>query len=168
MRVRTARPSEAVLLGELGYASWERSPIALADAGRTDRPRLRSLFIDFCQNTADRILVAERDGVPAGWGARENADHEISDLWIGPAHQGTGCGTALLEALEAAIRNAGFDRAQLDVLEENRPAFAFYQRCGYTLVEQGERFSVSLGYRTKFRRLAKPLEAKPPVETDRA
>jgi ribosomal-protein-alanine N-acetyltransferase len=36
------------------------------------------------------VLVAEINGRPAGIGARERQDDEISDLWVDPEFEGRG------------------------------------------------------------------------------
>lgn len=78
----------------------------------------------------DETWVAEVDGVPVGY-ARTTPGW-LDDLYVQPAHQGTGVGRALLE-LVAARQPEGFC---LWVFESNTPARAFYARHGLVELER--------------------------------
>lgn len=144
--VRKARPGEGRALGAIGFAAWADSQFAVNDAGRVDR---RALLIDFeklGQEQPETILLAEVEGRLAGWGAREDRDQRISDLWVAPDFQGRGVGTALLGALEAEIALLGLAMAELETLAANTKAIRFYERHGFVVAWRGEKFSNSLGY----------------------
>ena len=134
------------MLGDIGFAAWEASAFAVNDAGRVDRARLRAEFCDFGNEFADRILVAEDQGRAVGWGAREDGDGKISDLWIGPDAQGRGIGGQLLSALVDEIRAEGYRQAELETLASSEKAIRFYERHGFAIVWRKEKFSQSLGY----------------------
>ncbi|MEC9052268.1 MAG: GNAT family N-acetyltransferase, partial [Actinomycetota bacterium] len=74
--------------------------------------------------------VAEVEGVPVGY-ARTTAGW-LDDLYVQPAHQGTGVGAALLD-LVTARQPDGFC---LWVFESNRPAREFYARHGLIELER--------------------------------
>ena len=74
--------------------------------------------------------VAEVEGVPVGY-ARTTAGW-LDDLYVQPAHQGTGVGAALLD-LATARQPDGFC---LWVFESNRPAREFYARHGLVELER--------------------------------
>jgi ribosomal-protein-alanine N-acetyltransferase len=117
--VRAARRDDAPALAAIAIDAWAASAFAELDASRTDHEALRRTFTDFCQTHHARILVAEgQDGV-LGWGARENGDFHISDLWVGPSAQGQGAGTALLEALEVGIAKAAYNFVELETYAGN-------------------------------------------------
>ena len=159
--VRPARLEEADALGAIGFDAWSNSAFAEHDAGRADREALRAEFIAFCQQFHAQTLVAERDGLLMGWGARENDDFLISDLWVGAHAQGQGAGAALLEALEVGIAKAGFDHVELETYAGNAGAVRFYQRHGYQTIWRGLKHSTSLNYALDKVRLAKTLAAQP-------
>ena len=144
--LRKARPAEAGPLGDLGFAAWEASEFGRADAGRTDRQALRAEFRRFGETHAPRMLVAEEDGRLLGWGAREDDDTLVSDLWVAPHFQGRGVGGALLVALEREIVAAGYGIAELETLASNVRAIQFYEQHGFMIAWRGEKFSSSLGY----------------------
>lgn len=144
--IRKARPDEATLLGEIGYAAWAASAFAANDAGRVDRERLQAEFRGFFDTNAALALVAELDGHAVGWGAREHDDQRISDLWMAPAAQGKGIGGQLLAALICEIRAAGYALVELETLAQNEKAIAFYHRHGFSIVWRRETFSATLGY----------------------
>jgi len=144
--LRRARPEEAAALGDIGFAAWAESAFAVADAGRVDREKLRAEFRAFGVEYAATTLVAEADGLPLGWGAREDRDQRISDLWVSPDAQGRGVGSLLLGALVEEVRLAGYPQAELETLASNSPAIGFYQRHGFSIAWRKQKFSNSLGY----------------------
>jgi len=58
----------------------------------------------------------------------------VSDLWVHPAAQGLGAGSALLAALEGEIAARGFSGGRLRCLEPNLKARAFYGARGWSEV----------------------------------
>lgn len=89
---------------------------------------------------SDVDFVAERGGELVGFahGGRYRDDDgpadgagEVYALYVTPAAQGTGAGTALLEATTAALRGAGLDPVLLWVLADNHRARRFYESHGF-------------------------------------
>ncbi|MBJ3784332.1 GNAT family N-acetyltransferase [Devosia sp. MSA67] len=144
-------------MGEVGLGAWAQSAFGMHDAGRTDRHKLRQEFIRFCREKPETILVAGADGKILGWGAREDMDNIISDLWVGPHAQGQGVGAALLAALEEAIAKQGLGFAELETFAGNAGAVRFYERHGYEAVWRGMKFSASLNYELDKVRFRKSL-----------
>jgi len=54
----------------------------------------------------------------------------LEDLYVRPAHRGTGLGKALLETLVSIARERGYGRVEWWVLDWNEPAHAFYRSLG--------------------------------------
>ena len=75
------------------------------------------------------MTVAEVDGVLLG--LVQPMKDEVNGLWVDPAAQGRGVGTALLRHGELAIAAAGFDRAWLTCSGFNPKARRFYVARGY-------------------------------------
>lgn len=157
LRIARAQPELAEALGNIGFDAWQNSPFGHDDAGRTDRQKLRAEFVTFCRDKPQTILVASGHGTILGWGAREDMDHVISDLWVAPAAQRQGVGVALLEALEEAIAKQGFAFAELETYAGHAGAVRFYLRQGYEPVWRGMKFSASLNYELDKIRFRKPL-----------
>lgn len=65
---------------------------------------------------------------------------------MAPGHQGIGVGSALLTALEAGIREAGYAVVELETLAANHRAIGFYERHGFRIVWRAEKLSPALGY----------------------
>lgn len=144
--IRPARPDEGEALGAIGLAAWAASQFAINDAGRVDRQALLVDFQKLGKEKPETIVVAEMQGQIAGWGAREDQDQQISDLWIAPQFQSQGIGSALLQTLEAEIAMLGLPAAELETLATNSRAIGFYERHGFVVMWRGEKFSSSLGY----------------------
>ena len=100
----------------------------------------RTLRVFFEAPPADaRLLVAEADGSPAGFAYLE----PLTDYFTGERHghvgilavaegaEGRGVGSALLSAAETWVRERGWRKLTLNVLETNARARAVYERVGF-------------------------------------
>ncbi|MBC7281537.1 GNAT family N-acetyltransferase [Hoeflea sp.] len=129
--IRPASSAEAQDLAKIGLAAWETVISHWGeDAGRL-RENARKAYYDFCTRNWPDIVVAELDGDLAGWGSCEKADDFITDLWVDPAFQRRGVGTALLEEIESGIRKRGYSTARLDTHARNHGAIRLFKRQGY-------------------------------------
>jgi ribosomal-protein-alanine N-acetyltransferase len=144
-------------MGDVGLAAWAHSAFGKNDAGRTDPIKLRDEFVRFCREKPETLLVASAGEAILGWGAREDMDNIISDLWVAPLAQGQGVGAVLLDALEGAIAKQGFGFAELETFAGNAGAVRFYQRQGYAPVWRGLKFSATLNYELDKVRFRKDL-----------
>ena len=111
-----------------------------------------------------RLLVAEVDGVIAGWATfgpgRDpgmGGHGELAGLYVHPDHWSTGVGHALIRRAEHELRSAGFTDAYLWALRGNDRAFAFYERQGWT-ADGGEKVAEVAGATLHERRFSRRLE----------
>ncbi|GGA60575.1 GNAT family N-acetyltransferase [Pelagibacterium lentulum] len=160
--LRRASIAEADKLGQMAFDAWDSSMnhILRADSDdqiEADRRALLVAFQLFCINAAPAIMVAEQDGMLAGWGARDAMSPYISDLWVAPSQQRKGIGRALLHAVEQDIFRSGHDVSVLETHAENGGAIRFYAREGYGIVWRGVKFSKLLGQRIEKVRMEKQL-----------
>ncbi len=56
---------------------------------------------------------------------------EIKRMFVGPAHRGQRLGQAMVQALEAHMRDAGCALALLETGAEQKAAVRLYESCGY-------------------------------------
>ena len=123
-------------------ASWRATYRGMVPDGYLDRlsveereARWREALVGGSQC----VLVAEGgDGVIgfASFGPSRDADAgadvgEIPAIYVEPSAIGTRVGRALFEAATSALREAGYRRATLWVLEANERARRFYERAGW-------------------------------------
>jgi [ribosomal protein S18]-alanine N-acetyltransferase len=160
--VRPARAGEGELLGAIGFDAWVRGVISTAGGPDVDHEHVKAQFVDFCIAGYATILVAELDGRPVGWGAREHWDNTVTDLWVSPKAQGLGVGRVLLQTLENDIARAGYSAAELEAAAVNAGGIRFYERGGYRLVWRQVKFSRRLGKEVEKVGLVKPLEPGAP------
>lgn len=146
MIIRGATLADTTRLGEIGIDAWRQSAFGRDDAGRTAIDVLHREFSSFCAEKPETILLAADGTTLLGWGAREEVNEIISDLWVAPEAQGRGVGAALLGALEEAIALEGFEHAELETYAGNAGAVRFYSRQGYEPIWRGMKFSASLNY----------------------
>ncbi|MGB8360577.1 MAG: GNAT family N-acetyltransferase [Acidimicrobiia bacterium] len=136
--IRWAVPGDAPVLADVHVTTWQHAyrgifPDEFLDT--LDRG-LRETWWRRALEGGARVHVAEAQGVagfcfpgPAddeGWG-------EIYSIYVHPEHWDAGHGWALLEAGMATLREEGFERALLWVLEGNERGRRFYQRQGWVL-----------------------------------
>jgi GNAT superfamily N-acetyltransferase len=142
--IRAARPEDARPVAEVHVASWRH-----AYRGLLPEDSLERLSIDDREATwlgvfADPdprsgAFVAEVEGRIVGFasfGPSRDEDApdrtgEVPAIYLDPAVLGTGVGRELFEAATMALRDAGFARANLWVLEANTPARRFYEKAGW-------------------------------------
>lgn len=143
--IRKAEPADRAILVEIGVRAWTEHVFSFEPETPGLRARIRRAFEDLVEDHPDSVTLAEMDGAIRGWAAREHRDQIISDLWVDPDWQGRGIGSALLSALLADIRAAGYDRARLTAHARNGNALRFYEGRGFEIVSRSLEFSTSLG-----------------------
>jgi len=127
---------------DLGAGTGGDGKAAAYEAKLTDDYRRRWLaWVERCVADDERCLtLAAVDGEPVGyvfvlperlafvWDAAV-----VNELYVAPAHRGTGVADALVEAAVdlAADQALPLDRLLLDVDPENERACAFYERHGF-------------------------------------
>ncbi len=130
--IRKARQEEADILAEIGLRAWQKAMIPVG--GTADMAdNARNAFLRFTRDGWICITVIEKSGHPSGWAAREELDEAITDFWIDPDSEGQGLGTALLGAVEAEIRDAGFGEAVLETHARNQDAVDFFRARGFAV-----------------------------------
>ncbi|MGG7518034.1 N-acetyltransferase family protein [Allorhizobium undicola] len=128
--IRSAHPEELVFLADIGFRAWERAMLPIGES-RAMVENARSAFQNFTRSSPLTITVVESHGRPMGWAARETLDERISDFWIDPDHLRKGYGSALLSAVEEAIRHAGYEETRLETHARNREAVQFFKSNGF-------------------------------------
>jgi ribosomal-protein-alanine N-acetyltransferase len=154
----TAADYEAV--AEVGFAAWKSSG---KDEAGFDEPKVveaaRTAFHDYPATAKGDVAVAELDGRVIGWAAREDEPDHISDIWVDPAFQGHGAGSALLRHLLDRISADGFRSAKIHTRATNLRAIGFYERSGFSIVWRGPEQDSSLGISLEKVHLEKELLA---------
>jgi GNAT superfamily N-acetyltransferase len=142
--IRRARPEDARPVAEVHVASWQHAYRGLLPDDYLERLSVddreamwREAFAD--PDQASGAFVAEIDGRIVGFASfGPSRDEEIPErtgevpaIYVDPAVLGTGVGRELFEAATIALRDAGFARATLWVLEANALARRFYEKAGW-------------------------------------
>lgn len=81
------------------------------------------------------VVTTADDAVAAFTGASPDRLVAVSRLFADPAARGRGTGAALLAAVTAHAADAG-TQLWLDVIDDDGPAVALYERLGWGLVER--------------------------------
>lgn len=86
------------------------------------------------------VLLAQEDGVWQGAGvallALDENEGWCGGLAVSPEYRGQGAARGLMDAIEAAARQAAIEQLWLEVLDWNEAAYRLYQRLGYRTVRK--------------------------------
>lgn len=142
--IRDMTAADADSVGRVGFEAWAANPVLNA-YGVDMMVRIRLSFRRFAQDRFSLITIGELGGEIAGWTARDGARDYISDLWVSPAHQGLGIGSALVSATLREMRTEGLKRARIDTHAANESAIRLYKGLGFSIVWRGMQHSPSMG-----------------------
>jgi GNAT superfamily N-acetyltransferase len=127
--IRDAEVADAQAIGEVHVASWQAAYAGLMPEDFLARLSVESRVASWGRRiggNAGRVLVAEEDGVVAGFAAF--GDAQLYALYLLPEHWGRGLGRALHDRV---LEELSGDGAVLWVLSTNERAKAFYVRQGW-------------------------------------
>ncbi len=142
--IRDMTAADADSVGRVGFDAWAANPVLNA-FGVDMMVRIRLSFRRFAHEHYSLITIGELGDEIAGWIARDGARDYISDLWVSPAHQGLGIGSALVSRLLREMRAEGLKRARIDTHAANEAAIRLYKDLGFTIVWRGMQHSPSMG-----------------------
>lgn len=138
IRPATRADAGTILTFVRALAKYERSPESVV---ATEQDLLRDGFGD---QPYYSCLIAEQDGVPAGfafffydystWMGRPGI--YLEDLFVDPEFRGLGIGKALLRRVAAIAMEKGCARLKWQVLDWNTPAIDFYRAMGAEFVDE--------------------------------
>lgn len=148
-KIRRATIEDAGAIGALHVRAWRRGYADIIDPQHLDAmdPDSRAArWATIIEARDSTTLVAEVAGAVCGFASvgtsREEqapaGEGELYALYVDPAAQGAGVGTALVAAAEQALRERGHASAVLRVFTENGLARRFYERHGWTPVPGSE------------------------------
>lgn len=144
IRIREWEPGDIETVREITWTTW-------LDAYRSFIPEadLKEYFGSVYTSEALRTLMASPqfrgllavEGAAAAGYAKirfvpEEARCYVSSLYVLPAWQGRGCGHLLLAAAERHARAFGVQEIWLGVMTQNIPALRWYERNGFTFVDE--------------------------------
>jgi ribosomal protein S18 acetylase RimI-like enzyme len=95
---------------------------------------IREVWAEALADPAVEVYVAEVGG--AAVGAVSVGNGYLSTLYVLPAHQGSGVGSALHDLALERLRAQGFGEARLWTLRENGSGRRFYERRGWRLTDE--------------------------------
>jgi GNAT superfamily N-acetyltransferase len=143
--IRSARPEDARPVAEVHVDSWRHTYRGVLPDEYLDRLSVddrESMWLGAFADPDPKsgALVAEADGHLVGFasfGPSRDEDApdgtgEVPAIYVEPAALGTGVGRELFAAVTETLRDAGFTRATLWVLEANASARRFYEKAGWS------------------------------------
>jgi ribosomal protein S18 acetylase RimI-like enzyme len=136
VNLRPARPDEADTLLAIQREAAVDAFAHIYPPERYPFPddAVREVWAEALSDPGVEVYVAEIDGVPAG--AVSVGKGFLSTLYVLPAHQGSGLGSALHDLALERLREQGFDEARLWTLEGNDSGRRFYERRGWSLTAE--------------------------------
>jgi GNAT superfamily N-acetyltransferase len=134
MKIRLARSEDLDGILDVGRETWQATYVSLAGEAFVRNALARWWTADgTLPSIADgRVWVAVADGQIIGMSMYgiENRTVDIWKLYVAPAHQGQGIGTALLNSVVDATHHSA-DRVVVAYMDGNAGARAFYDRMGF-------------------------------------
>jgi GNAT superfamily N-acetyltransferase len=133
--IRAAARADARAIAELEVRAWRWAFVDIVD--EADMPTIERREARWTGEPLDGAFVAEVEGrvvgvVQVGPDPSEPATGRLRGLYVDPAAQGAGLGTALYDHAMAELHAAGFGTATLELLVANGHARGFYERRGWT------------------------------------
>ena len=86
------------------------------------------------------LLARDESGTPIGvvqGRRRPPLDGLLFSMWVDPAARRTGVGRALVDAIQGWAQGWGAERVVLWVLAANEPAMRFYDKIGFSVLNEG-------------------------------
>lgn len=120
--------AEMSAVAALWHDSWHDGHAALLPAPIVAQRDLGSFAARLVPLLAETVVAVENDRI-VGFGALVGS--EIDQLYVTRAARGTAVAADLLASLEDRLRQAGVMRAEIQCLEGNDRALAFYRRHGW-------------------------------------
>ena len=142
--IRDMTAADAESVGRVGFDAWAANPVLNA-FGVEMVVKIRLSFRRFAEERFSLITVGKLGDEIVGWTARDGARDYISDLWVSPAHQGLGIGSALISNTLREMRAEGLKRARIDTHAANEGAIRLYKDLGFSIVWRGMQHSPSMG-----------------------
>jgi GNAT superfamily N-acetyltransferase len=143
--IRAATPEDAHSVAQVHVDSWRHAYRGLLPDDYLDALSVEdreAMWLGAFSDPAARTgaFVAEAEGRVVGFASfgptrdedARNGTGEIPAIYVAPSVLGTGVGRGLLAAAIDGLREAGFGRATLWVLEANERARRFYEKAGWT------------------------------------
>jgi GNAT superfamily N-acetyltransferase len=96
--------------------------------------RVHEIWEETLRDPEVEVYLAEQEGTAVG--SVSIAGEFLQTLYVVTAAQSSGVGSALHDFALERLRERGFARAKLWVLEENRAARKFYERRGWSLTRE--------------------------------
>jgi ribosomal protein S18 acetylase RimI-like enzyme len=143
LRIRRAALEDARAMAEVHVGSWRHAYRGLLPDAYLERLSVEdreAMWRSAVDQAEAGAFVAEEGGRIVGFssfGPSRDDDAgertgEIPAIYVEPSTIGRGIGRELLQAATAALRDEGFERATLWVLEANERARRFYEKAGWS------------------------------------
>jgi GNAT superfamily N-acetyltransferase len=143
LRIRRATPEDARSVAEVHVGSWRHAYRGLLPDEYLDRLSVddrEAMWREAFGEPASGAFVAEAGDRIVGFASfgpsrDEDASADIGEIpaiYVEPSVLGAGVGRELISAATDALRERGYRRATLWVLEANERARRFYEKAGWT------------------------------------
>jgi len=138
--LRPGRLDDVLRLASI-YNHWVRESAWTLDLDEVTPEERRAWFDRHGETGRHRLIVAESDGIVAGWAAsgvyrpRRGFDTTVeTSVYLDPACTGRGLGTRLYGALFEALQGEDVHRAVAAITLPNPASVALHERLGFSRV----------------------------------
>ncbi len=133
-RIRKAEISDAPIMAEIAFRAWEGGIMPIVPDGMDTREAERERLSRSAGEGWPHAIVADINGIVAGWCSRMPGRAYIPFLFVMPDMQGHGLGAMLLDRMESMLELEGAERVHLETPADHVRAVRFYERQGYRIL----------------------------------
>ena len=121
-------------LKQLKLAALKDAPQAFASTHKDAKKYVETDWRRQIDEFATFVAIDDGNDLGMVRGVPSNADPRTAfliSMWVAPNGRGKGVGEMLIGAVLNWARQSGFARMELDVVDDNAPAIALYERCSF-------------------------------------
>lgn len=142
MDIRLTQEKDWELLKQVRLAALLDAPTAFGVSYQTAAHYTDAQWMQraACQ-AGTRFWLAIKDGQPLGMigaGLSESGRFNLIGMWIAPALRGSGVAAWLVDAVKSRALEQGYPQVYLDVSPDNARAASFYQKQGFSFLDEWE------------------------------
>lgn len=131
--IRSAVAADPAAIAQISIEAFAANPVEAGWSSSDVMARAAGIFAEMSVRCIPHAIIAEVDGLTAGWCGVVVARGEVADLWVSPRFQRRGVATALVTEACRRIRMAGGSAAVLETHRDNSTALAFYRRMAFDI-----------------------------------
>lgn len=153
MNIRKLNKTDFGRIAQITEAAWGNKTMyklledrhGIIGGSRWQDKKIKDI-LDFCEKTPSNVIVAEQDGIIAGYASFSQAGTigNILDNAVSPDFQGKGIGTTLNKWILDYFQSCGIKIVRVSTMEHDSPARRVYEKNGFKEIAKTIHYSMEL------------------------